>query len=144
MTKREDYQIGKRIRDNTEHADAVRKYWADAGYMVNVRVCVLTGEIISDMVNGLPRNIEPADIPRVHTVPRDAVEKLEADFLKIYDVKIKDIRKRAGITPQALSARNSIWHALHTELGMTHQAIAQRYSRSRNTVTYGIKQAEGE
>ena len=141
---RDDYTTGRRIRDNTKHADAVRSYWADAGYMVNVRVCVLTGEIISDMVNGLPRNIDPKDIPQTHTVPRDAIEKVEADFLKIYDVKMKDVRTRAGISPQALSARNSIWHALHTELGMTHQAIAQRYNRSRNTVTYGIKHAEGE
>ena len=141
---RDDYTTGRRIRDNTKHADTVRNYWADAGYMVNVRVCVLTGEIISDMVNGLPRNIDPADVPQTHTVPRDAIEKVEADFLKIYDVKMKDVRQRAGISPQALSARNSIWHALHTELGMTHQAIAQRYSRSRNTVTYGIKHAEGE
>lgn len=141
---RNDYHLGKRVRDNTEHADTVRAYWLERGYNVNIRVCDRTGEIISDTLNGLPRYIDPADIPQTHTVARDAIESIEADFLKIYDVKMKDVRQRSGLAPQAISARNSIWHALHTELGMTHQAIAQRYNRSRNTVTWGIRQAEGE
>lgn len=146
MAKREDYQTGKRIRDNTQHADTVRKYWLDKGYLVNVRVCVLTGEIISDLFNGMPKNVDPEDVRAAPSVPRDEVERIEAEFLEIYQVKMDQVRARGGrkLTPDAVSARNSIWHALNSELGMTHNAIAQRYNRSRNTVTWGIRKAEGE
>ena len=146
MAKREDYQIGKRIRDNTQHADTVRAYWLERGYHVNIRVCEKTGEIVSDMRNGLPRFISQDDINVAVKVPRDEIERIEREFLEIYDVTIEDVHARANKNkrPEAGFARNSIWHALHTELGMTHNAIAKRYNRARHTVLAGIRQAEGE
>lgn len=145
MAKRNDYQVGKRIKDNTEHANTIRNYWIAHGYNVNVRVCVMTGEIISDTVNGAPRYIDPADLNVPMNVTRENIEAIEQDFLKIYDVTMEQVKARSrDLPPEVAMARNAIWQALSAELGLTHEAIGRRYNRSRIAVTHGIRKAEGE
>ena len=144
-----DYFVGTRIRDNLCHAEQVQMYWKSKGYDVEVSVVTEgpnTGEIVSNMLNGMPRKITGTDAGKLLNGDEAKIRDIENMFLETYNVKLAEVAMRAHRNDRAeiAMARSAIWHALHRDLGMSAEEIAKRYGRGRRVVMRTIRAAEGK
>lgn len=144
-----DYFIGARIRDNLCHAEQVQLYWKNKGYDVEVSVVTEgpeAGEIVSNLLNGMPRKITGTDAGKLLDGEEAKIRSIEDMYLEAYNVKRTEVAMRAhkNDRPEIAMARSAIWHALRRDLGMTYKAIADRYGRGPRLVMRTVRKAEGK